>query len=122
MQNYFHAVLGLLIIALAFYQVRTGYKTEWPNTTGRGDVSNGIDIVWYIWVVVSFLSCFLVIRPSHFAPQLIPVLYFVGLSFIPKQYRQEAESRKGGWAGTGQYSESVDHINMSHVRQDRFPG
>ena len=58
----------------------------------------------------------------HFAPQLIPVLYFVGLSFIPKQYRQEAESRKGGWAGNGQYSESVDHINMSHVRQDRFPG
>ena len=63
MQNYFHAVLGLLIIALAFYQVRTGYKTEWPNTTGRGDVSNGIDIVWYIWVVVSFSSCLLVIRP-----------------------------------------------------------
>lgn len=25
-QNYSHAVLGLLIIALAFYQVRTGYK------------------------------------------------------------------------------------------------
>ncbi|KAK0455199.1 uncharacterized protein EV420DRAFT_588134 [Desarmillaria tabescens] len=71
LQNYLHAVLGLFIIALAFYQVRTGYKTEWPRTIGRSDISKGADIIWYIWVVVA------------------PLLYFAGLAFLPKQYRQE---------------------------------
>ncbi|KAG7439470.1 CBD9-like protein [Guyanagaster necrorhizus] len=74
LQNYFHAVFGLFIIALAFYQVRTGYKTEWPSATGRGDIAKGADIVWYIWVVV-------------------PLLYFAGLAFLPKQYRQEAAAK-----------------------------
>lgn len=74
-QNYFHAILGLLIIGLAFYQVRSGYKHEWPTTTGRGDLGKGVDIVWYVWVA------------------LIPVLYAVGLAFLPKQHRQEKESR-----------------------------
>lgn len=54
-QNYFHAVLGILIIALAFYQVRTGFRTEWPAMSGRPPISNAANIVWYIWVVVSFL-------------------------------------------------------------------
>lgn len=58
-QNYFHAIFGLFIIALAFYQVRTGYKTEWPNTTGRGDIAKGADVVWYIWVVVRSYSPYL---------------------------------------------------------------
>ncbi|KAG7439474.1 uncharacterized protein BT62DRAFT_938978 [Guyanagaster necrorhizus] len=75
-QNYFHAVLGLIVIGLSFYQVRTGYVSEWPNTTGRGTVANGANIVWYIWVV------------------LLPVLYLAGLAFLPKQYRQEANARK----------------------------
>ncbi|KAF9258844.1 hypothetical protein L218DRAFT_948046 [Marasmius fiardii PR-910] len=44
-QNYFHAVLGLLIVGLAFYQVRTGYKYEWPVATGRGSLGRGVDIV-----------------------------------------------------------------------------
>lgn len=51
-QNYIHAVLGLLIIALALYQVRTGFKVEWPKTTGRGELMTGATVVWYIWVVV----------------------------------------------------------------------
>ncbi|KAK0225379.1 hypothetical protein IW262DRAFT_1456466 [Armillaria fumosa] len=76
-QNYFHALFGLIIIGLAFYQVRTGYVTEWPNTTGRGGVANGANIAWYIWVV------------------LLPLLYLAGLAFLPKQYRQEAGARKG---------------------------
>ncbi|KAH8100530.1 hypothetical protein BXZ70DRAFT_156760 [Cristinia sonorae] len=74
-QNYFHAILGLLIIALAFYQVRTGYKTEWPKQTGRGEISNAANIVWYVWVV------------------LIPVLYFGGLVFLRRQYKQERMTR-----------------------------
>lgn len=75
LQNYFHAIFGLFIIALAFYQVRTGYKTEWPNTTGRGDIAKGADIVWYIWVV------------------MVPLLYLAGLAFLRKQYRQEAAAK-----------------------------
>lgn len=51
-QNYFHAVIGLLIIGLAFYQVRTGFRNEWPSTTGRGALPNGVNIIWYVWVVV----------------------------------------------------------------------
>ncbi|KAK0462503.1 uncharacterized protein EV420DRAFT_1192002 [Desarmillaria tabescens] len=75
LQNYFHAIFGLFIISLAFYQVRTGYKTEWPMTTGRGDIANGANVIWYIWVVV------------------VPLLYLAGLAFLPKQYRQEAAAR-----------------------------
>ncbi|TCD70063.1 hypothetical protein EIP91_005044 [Steccherinum ochraceum] len=77
-QNYFHAVLGLLIIALSFYQVRTGFRTEWPQQTGRGSVGNGANIVWYIWVVA------------------IPVIYAAGLLFLPRQYKQESMSRNKG--------------------------
>lgn len=51
-QNYVHAVVGLLIIALAFYQVRTGYHSQWPKSTGRGPLPRGVNIVWYVWVVV----------------------------------------------------------------------
>ncbi|KAI0779570.1 hypothetical protein C8Q74DRAFT_1198609 [Fomes fomentarius] len=71
LQNYFHAILGLLVIGLSFYQVRTGYRVEWVKTTSRPAISNAANIVWIIWVV------------------LIPVLYFAGLAFLPKQLRQE---------------------------------
>ncbi|KII84359.1 hypothetical protein PLICRDRAFT_46252 [Plicaturopsis crispa FD-325 SS-3] len=78
-QNYLHAVLGLLIIALALWQVRTGYAYEWPETTGRGLVPNGVNVLWYIWVAS------------------LPVLYVIGLVlYLPRQFRQErqAASRK----------------------------
>ena len=52
-QNYFHAVLGLAIIAISFYQVRTGYDTEWVNATGREELPNAVDVVWYLWIIVS---------------------------------------------------------------------
>ncbi|OJT06970.1 hypothetical protein TRAPUB_2171 [Trametes pubescens] len=75
-QNYFHAVLGILIIGLAFYQVRTGFRTEWPARSGRPAISNAANIVWYIWVV------------------LVPVLYFAGLALLPRQFRMERPHRK----------------------------
>ena len=52
-QNYFHAVLGLVIISTAFYQVRTGYKEEYPEITGREGLPKAADIVFYIWAAVS---------------------------------------------------------------------
>jgi len=70
-QNYVHAVLGLMIIALAFYQVHTGYDDAWP-TTGR-ETPSGVNIVFYIWVV------------------LMPLLYCAGLALLPKQFRQERQ-------------------------------
>lgn len=69
LQNYLHAVLGLTVIGLAFYQVRSGYKTEWVLSTGRDELPETVNIVWYIWVVVSlFLS------PS-FGLQLLMLLF-----------------------------------------------
>lgn len=51
-QNYAHGLLGLVLVALAFWQVRTGYHAEWPHATGRG-TSNGVNIAWIVWAVVS---------------------------------------------------------------------
>ncbi|THH02961.1 hypothetical protein EW145_g6651 [Phellinidium pouzarii] len=76
-QNYGHAVLGLLTIGLAFYQVRTGYKVEWPKTVGRGDAPNDVNVAWMVWVI------------------LLPVLYAIGLALLPRQYRQERGAKTG---------------------------
>ncbi|KAI0085035.1 hypothetical protein BDY19DRAFT_987219 [Irpex rosettiformis] len=63
-QNYFHAILGLFIIGVSFYQVRTGFRTEWPLYTGRGKVRNGANIAWIVWLV------------------LIPTFYFSGVVLL----------------------------------------
>ncbi|KAI8992904.1 hypothetical protein BD414DRAFT_412963 [Trametes punicea] len=76
LQNYLHALVGIVIVALAFYQVRTGFRTEWPNTSGRPPLGNAANIVWYVWVVA------------------VPVLYIAGLAFLPRQYRQERPHKK----------------------------
>ncbi|KAF4567218.1 hypothetical protein EYR40_006214 [Pleurotus pulmonarius] len=92
LQNYLHAVIGLLTIGLSFYQVRTGYTTEWPLSTGRGEVRSGANIVWYIWVV------------------LLPVLYMLGLALLPRQFRQEASNARNGVKADGE-DEDRDRIN-----------
>ncbi|KAJ7620296.1 hypothetical protein FB45DRAFT_929900 [Roridomyces roridus] len=84
-QNYTHALLGLVIICLGMYQIRTGYMTEWPRYGNRGDVPKGVDVLWIVWCI------------------LLPVLYAVGLAFLPKQYRQEAESRKGAMRSSSEF-------------------
>jgi len=73
-QNYAHAILGITIIVVAFYQVRTGYKVEWPNATGR-QAPVAIDILWHSWVVCILLS------------------YLGGLAFLKKQFAQERQAR-----------------------------
>ncbi|KAH9859082.1 hypothetical protein C2E23DRAFT_864821 [Lenzites betulinus] len=75
-QNYFHAAFGLLIIVFAMYQVRTGFRTEWPLQTGRGSVGNGANGFWYFWII------FLI------------VLYVAGLGFLFRQFRLEREARR----------------------------
>ncbi|KAJ7678689.1 hypothetical protein B0H17DRAFT_944227 [Mycena rosella] len=76
-QNYLHAVLGLTIIALGMYQIRTGFNEEWPNFTGLGTVPAGVNTLWIVWCI------------------LLPVIYAGGLLFLRKQYSQEEASRKG---------------------------
>lgn len=49
-----HAVFGLTVIALSFYQVRLGYKYEWPAVTGR-DVIKPIENTWIVLIIVSIV-------------------------------------------------------------------
>lgn len=72
-QNYGHALLGLLIIALSFYQVRTGYQSEWL-VVGRGLAPSSVNTAWIVWVIV------------------LPSLYIAGLTLLPRQYRLERAS------------------------------
>jgi len=73
-QNYVHAVLGIAIIALAFWQVRLGYKQEFKPFTGH-PVPDSVNSAWLALVII------------------IPVAYFAGTALLPRQYRLEAESR-----------------------------
>ncbi|KAJ7782508.1 hypothetical protein DFH07DRAFT_790896 [Mycena maculata] len=93
-QNYFHAVLGLTIIALSMYQIRTGYNEEWPNFTGLGTVPEGIHTVWLLWSI------------------LLPVLYAAGLWFLPKQYKQEDAHRKGWMDNSNSYGMMQSTTNL----------
>ncbi|EJD02578.1 CBD9-like protein [Fomitiporia mediterranea MF3/22] len=76
-QNYAHAILGLLVIGLAFYQVRTGYREEWPLIRGGRDAPASVNRAWIAWVVI------------------LPILYFAGLALLPRQYKQERGAQTG---------------------------
>jgi len=73
-QNYFHAILGLTIIGLAFYQAHFGLKSEWLEATGT--LTPHSALAGWIAVIVIFW-----------------VLYAIGLAFLPRQYGQEAAGR-----------------------------
>ncbi|KAI0745649.1 hypothetical protein C8Q76DRAFT_604670 [Earliella scabrosa] len=82
-QNYFHAVSGLLIIALAMFQVRTGFRSEWPAQTGRGPISNGANVFWYVWII------------------LLSIAYFAGvILLLQRQFRQEQDARQRNEIGS----------------------
>ncbi|KAJ3993297.1 hypothetical protein F5050DRAFT_1897392 [Lentinula boryana] len=53
----------------------TKYKNEWPKAIGREDVMEGVNVVWYAWIVI------------------LPILYFAELILLPKQLAQEAANR-----------------------------
>lgn len=163
-QNYFHAVTGLLIIALAMFQVRavftvslelrgapapelllrttlpahglrsdprpsfmihirsgadmlttlpdrsarpqvrTGFRTEWHLQTGRPQISNGANVFWYIWIIVSTLFGPRVPGEEEVLTdlmQLLVVVYFAGvLLLVPRQFRQEKEAMERGNDGS----------------------
>ncbi|KAJ6623430.1 hypothetical protein B0H10DRAFT_791584 [Mycena sp. CBHHK59/15] len=70
--NIVHAVLGISIIGLAFFQVRSGMG-EWKSRTGRADVSH-----WYQDALVAWAI-------------LLPILYFAGLALLRRQFAQEKQ-------------------------------
>jgi hypothetical protein len=73
-QNYLHACLGLFIIGGSFWQVHNGYTVEWPKTQSL-TVPSGVNVLFIAWAV------------------LIPLLYVGGLTFLPRQYKQERDAR-----------------------------
>ncbi|KAJ7166728.1 hypothetical protein C8R46DRAFT_899435 [Mycena filopes] len=80
-QNYLHALFGIVILVLGMYQIRTGYHDEWPQYSGMGALPTGVNGLWAFWCV------FLVL------------VYTAGMWYIPKQYRQEAAGRATTMSG-----------------------
>lgn len=73
-QNYGHAVLGLIIISLSFWQVYTGFNEEWKAAGGQY-VPRSVRNWWTAWVVI------------------LSVTYALGLGLLPRQWKKEAEQR-----------------------------
>ncbi|KAJ7470558.1 hypothetical protein FB451DRAFT_341497 [Mycena latifolia] len=72
--NILHAVVGILTIALAFFQVRSGLG-EWSMRTGREDLSYWCHDALVAWAVV------------------LPFLYFSGLALLRRQFAQEQQGQ-----------------------------
>jgi len=76
-QNYFHAIMGLAIIAAAFWQVWYGITKEWVEGTGGVTLPPHSALVgWKAWAAVFW------------------ILYFGGLALLPRQYAQERRARE----------------------------
>ncbi|EKM52144.1 uncharacterized protein PHACADRAFT_262655 [Phanerochaete carnosa HHB-10118-sp] len=95
LQNYLHAGFGVFIIGAAFYQVRTGFRTEWPLYTGL-TVKNGANVAWIIWLV------------------LVIAVYVSGLWLLPRQFRQERTARRNARSRLGLESDSTELVVKRH--------
>ncbi|KAJ7274841.1 hypothetical protein C8J57DRAFT_1312884 [Mycena rebaudengoi] len=78
-QNYLHAVLGLVIVACAGWQTHYGLWVEWPMMTGNAHPVN--------WRCKQFWAGIVAITP---------ILYFLGLGLLPRQFSQERAARRAG--------------------------
>jgi len=80
LQNYGHAINGLVIVALAFHNVREGYHFEWEMVFGLGYDSytflRHLNAWWISWVII------------------VPSIYILGLTLLPRQWKQEAARRR----------------------------
>ncbi|KAJ7773968.1 hypothetical protein B0H16DRAFT_1304278 [Mycena metata] len=76
-QNYLHAILGLSIIGLASWQTHYGLWTEWALITGNiHPVSSRCRHFW-LGIVIAIWA-----------------IYGLGLLLLPRQFKQEAASRR----------------------------
>ncbi|KAJ6571444.1 hypothetical protein B0H19DRAFT_1208921 [Mycena capillaripes] len=76
-QNYLHAILGLVIIALASWQTHYGMWNEWPFVTGNVHPVDWRYKRFWLGIVIVIWS-----------------LYAIGLLLLPRQFRQEDAGRK----------------------------
>ncbi|KAF7304730.1 Cytochrome b561 domain-containing protein [Mycena kentingensis (nom. inval.)] len=77
--NILHVLLGISVVALAFFQVRSGLA-EYASHMGQPDAA-WCHTLWSIWGLV------------------LPVLYFGGLALLKRQFVQE-KANKGVYDGT----------------------
>lgn len=101
-QNFFHALLGLAILALANYQVYDGiyHKTAFL----AADVRRTVEHTW-LALIIAFWS-----------------LYAIGLIFLRRQYQQErkARGRKVQQKDQGTYNLSMRTARDFHIQDDFF--
>ncbi|KAF8803534.1 hypothetical protein BYT27DRAFT_7195372 [Phlegmacium glaucopus] len=72
--NILHICLGVSIIGLSFFQVRSGLQW-WETLTGRPPITPWAYPLWHVWIV------------------LLPLAYFGGYVLLPRQLRLEQEAR-----------------------------
>ncbi|KAJ3572505.1 hypothetical protein NP233_g3037 [Leucocoprinus birnbaumii] len=70
--NIMHVCTGILVITLAFFQVRSGFD-EWESATSRSPLHAWCHDLWLAWAVI------------------VPFAYLAGLSLIPRQFYQERQ-------------------------------
>jgi len=76
-QNYFHIGLGVIILAMANYQVYYGLHTEWQDATGGLHVvPRSAKDAWIALVVIFW------------------ALVVLGYGLLPRQFAQEKEARE----------------------------
>ncbi|KAF8201478.1 hypothetical protein BJ912DRAFT_945478 [Pholiota molesta] len=68
--NIIHICLGISIIGLSFFQVRSGMQW-WETLTGRGPITSWALPLWKAWIIA------------------LPLAYFSGYALLPRQLRQE---------------------------------
>jgi len=71
--NILHICLGVSIIGLAFFQVRSGLQW-WETITGRPPITPWAYPLWHVWIV------------------LLPLAYFGGYVLLPHQLGLEREN------------------------------
>ncbi|KAJ6476893.1 hypothetical protein C8R45DRAFT_873205 [Mycena sanguinolenta] len=76
-QNYLHVILGLATVGLASWQTHYGLWTEWALITGNVHPVNWRCKHFWLGIVIAIWS-----------------LYAIGLALLPRQFRQEAASRR----------------------------
>jgi len=79
-QNYFHAILGLTIIALAMWQVHDGYHKEYI-LWGTAPEPSGVNKAYIAMVVI------------------LTTIYVAGLALLPTQYKNESKMAKSEGGG-----------------------
>lgn len=66
-QNYAHALLGLFIILLAFYNVHEGYGDEW-----LGEFGTYVDQVPFLRHMRTWWTASLIVSPKRFSLSIVP--------------------------------------------------